>query len=308
MKTACPFCGGEIEAGLSTCPFCNENLLRHAQPGTPTVKAPPPTLPPAPVPSGSARRPCPFCAESIGVDDRNCRWCGADTTRPVPGPAAPPMPARRFVEWELPGWGLWSRWWHTTTGALTGMDNFWSRVPWTGGHASPIRYVLFTASLLMAVNLVCNLPFLALSVMGEMMDKGGGVGGSNSPSAAFMVIGIVVFLILAIPLTLVGTYISALIHHLCVLLVGGRGPFETTFRGIAYSFGTAAVHSIPCVGFPISFVFHFLALTHAFAHGHGISKGRAFVAVLLPFLVCCGGAIAAYVVVIAAAIASQGAR
>lgn len=323
----CPFCASQIQEALSTCPYCNENLLLHGQPA-PAPPAKPETrfcpycaetIPaadrPCPycglgaAPAAPEMRPCPYCAESIPTADRACRYCGSDVTigpavtdrRPCPfcnepiaftdrqcrycgNDTAAPRPsaaANTFIEWEQPGRNIFARWWTTWAGSQFGMERFWSRTPYTGGFGPPTKFGLFFFVQTVPLLAMCYSPLVILPMIAASSSRGG------SDMSAGTAIGIILgAIVVAIPVGLlfglVALYTTAGVYHVCVLMLGGRGEFEKTFRAVTYSYGSAFWNIACCFVVPI--VFQTMALTHAFAHGHGMSKGRACAAALIPQL------------------------
>jgi hypothetical protein len=87
------------------------------------------------------------------------------------------------------------------------------------------------------------------------------------------------------------------------MVVGGaKRPFEATFRVACYAGGsTAVLQLLPMCGTIASSIWNFVCMVIGLSEVHGISKGRAAVAVLLPSIVCCGLALVAITAVVMAA-------
>jgi hypothetical protein len=116
-----------------------------------------------------------------------------------------------------------------------------------------------------------------------------------------IVLGVIVALIpICLLLGLVILYTTAGVYHVCVLLVGGRGSFEATFRAVAYSTGAGWWNIVCCVA---QMVFQTIGLTHAFAHAHNISKTRACIAALIPQVLQMLAIAAPYAIMIITAVA-----
>ena len=280
-KFRCPFCASEIDAGINACPFCNENLVRHAQP---------PVQPKAPVRGLSMRR-CPFCAEQISFRDTVCPYCGN-------GAGAGPrrVGAAYGVPWETePNAGFFSRWWRTWSGSMFNAENFFSSMRWDGGIKAPLTYVLGLAGQVVGLALLCGVPFLLL-----FLASGPRIAHGNAAMATPVILFVAVLYVASyVGAVLVSTFISAAIYHVCALMMGGRGTYEASYRAVCYSFGSNVWMLIPYLGAIVQLVFHFIAMTHALSYAHGITKGRAFVATLLPVLLCCGGLIGFYALLFA---------
>lgn len=104
-----------------------------------------------------------------------------------------------------------------------------------------------------------------------------------------------IFLIFVLPPIFI--FISALINHLCLILVGApTHSFEATFCVLCFAGGSLSLLQIlPSIGW-FAFViilamliWHIYIVTTGFAAVHEISMGRALTAVLLPMIICCGG-------------------
>jgi hypothetical protein len=75
------------------------------------------------------------------------------------------------------------------------------------------------------------------------------------------------------------------------MIVGGANQsFETTFRVLAFSQGSAGpLQMIPICGGLISGVWGLVCSCIGLARAHDTDTGRAVLAVFLPLIVCCGG-------------------
>jgi hypothetical protein len=108
-----------------------------------------------------------------------------------------------------------------------------------------------------------------------------------------MGIGSIGFLILAPLGIVIVLFIGAAVVHLCLMIVGGANqPFETTFRVLAFTQGsTGVLQLIPVCGGVIASVWGIVVNCIGLARAHETDTGRAVLAVLLPVIVCCGGAV-----------------
>jgi hypothetical protein len=86
----------------------------------------------------------------------------------------------------------------------------------------------------------------------------------------------------------VGLFVSAVITHLCLMLIGGANQgYETTYRVVAFSAGSVAwLDVIPCFGPLIHFVMSFVCPIQGLAAAHHTSVGKAAAAVILPIVLC----------------------
>lgn len=104
-------------------------------------------------------------------------------------------------------------------------------------------------------------------------------------------------------------FISAALTHLALIIVGGaKKSFEATFRVVCYAGGsTAVLQLLPICGALAAWVWNIFAMVVGLSEVHGISKGRALAAVVLPTAVCCAFVIGAAMLVAAAAGGALGA-
>lgn len=89
--------------------------------------------------------------------------------------------------------------------------------------------------------------------------------------------------------------VSALHHAVLYMLRGARHPFETTFRVVAYSTGSAMPFAmIPRTsGTVLNLAAMVAFIAVGLCQAHEISKGKAIAAVTLSFTVCIGGLVIA---------------
>lgn len=155
----------------------------------------------------------------------------------------------------------------------------------TGGLGSPITYYLLTGGVGAAVNQVWGVMFqgaaagLAAAGSGNSSIPGLGM------SAGLGVIGIFVAPIFGI----LGLFImSGLIHLSLMMLKGANQPFETTFRTVAFAYGSGGVLSlIPVCGSVVGGLWALVTLCIGMGPAHGTTTGKGVGGVLLPFLICC---------------------
>jgi hypothetical protein len=105
-------------------------------------------------------------------------------------------------------------------------------------------------------------------------------------------IGLIGVLILVPLLIVLGMFIGSAIIHLCLMIVGGaKQTFETTFRVVCFATGSSyPLMIVPFCGGLISGIWGLVAECIGLSRAHEIEIGRAILAILLPLVVCCGGA------------------
>jgi hypothetical protein len=243
-------------------------------------------------------RHCPYCAESVSVLANLCKYCGeaveptgspAPIPRPapVPAPAVEPLARREAAEVEFVdevrycAWedrskkGSFGRWWSTWANSQFSPSQFWSHVPTEGGHARPHKYAWY----LFAQLLMLAMPFVAVAgVVCGVQD--------NAPAYAYP-IGAAAYLALfplGYAVIVLGNYLRAALWHLPLKVLGAKGGYEQTLRAVAYNTGACVWSIVPGVGGLIRAVMGTVGYYHAFRGVHGMSKGRAIFAALLPIM------------------------
>ncbi len=87
----------------------------------------------------------------------------------------------------------------------------------------------------------------------------------------------------------IAIFIGSAIIHLCLMIVrGNNNGFKTTFRAISYSYSGYLFGIIPFIGLIIGNIYVFILTIIGVKEGHGISTGKAVLAVLLPAIVFIG--------------------
>jgi hypothetical protein len=221
---------------------------------------------------------------------------GAPPPPPVVAPATVPtsvspagsdVPVSRtglpWDEREQKGW--FNAFIETLQMVLTQPDHAFRAMKVEGGLGDPIVYALIGGC---AGGIVSFLFSLALRSIGLTADRHNtfvlltGIGAGS-----------VVFIILLPIIILLGLFIGGAIVHLCLMIVGGANKtFETTLRVLAFTHGsTGPLQMIPICGAIIAGVWGLVVNCIGLARAHETETGRAVLAIFLPLLVCCGGAI-----------------
>jgi len=91
--------------------------------------------------------------------------------------------------------------------------------------------------------------------------------------------------------------ISSLMIHLCLMIVrGNKKGFQMTFRAICYSWSGYLFGMIPFIGIPIGGIYALILTIIGIREGHGVSTGRAVLAIFLPFIVAGVGILLAIII------------
>lgn len=88
------------------------------------------------------------------------------------------------------------------------------------------------------------------------------------------------------------------ITHLCLLIVGGsKNGFGSTFRAVSYAWSGYLFGIIPLIGGTVGGIYTLILIIFGVKEGHGISTGKAVLAVLLPLIVGVGLCIIAAILI-----------
>jgi hypothetical protein len=153
-----------------------------------------------------------------------------------------------------------------------------------GDMTGPMLFALIGGSAGLIVSFLLQISLHSIGFMGDRQTAMFGLG-----IAGFWALG---YILLVPVLVLVGMFVGSGILHLCLMIVGGANkPFETTFRVVCFSSGSTYLLSmIPFCGGFVAGVWNIVLECIGIARAHETDTGKAVMAVLLPVVVCCGGA------------------
>ncbi len=263
----CPHCRRPLPEPVGRfCPYCGGDLQ---SPPPPEVGAPGAPLPEAPPPA-----PLP-------------PW-----SRP---PVGPPEPSLGGTPWEQRDrLGFGAALLDTTKQVLTSPTRFFQAMRPEGGIGQPLLYAVIVGYVGLLANAIyeavlrgvlgTSFGFLPRGSEWERLMTSMSWGATLVGQALFGPIAVVV-----------GVFVFAGIVHVMLLLVSGaRRGFEATFRVSAYSEAAMLLGLIPICGGFFSAVLYVILAIIGLGEAHGIGKGKAALAVLLPLILvccCCGAAI-----------------
>jgi hypothetical protein len=164
-------------------------------------------------------------------------------------------------------------------GALVDPMNTFANARREGGLQAPLVYYLIGA--LVAV---------AGSILWHFLGFGAGMMGMPSRSAAAGAAMGLGFLVIGLPICYtIGIFIGSLILHFLLMLFGGQKfPYETTFRAVAYTQGSALpLAFIPFCGSLIGSIWGIVILIIGLAQMQETTIGKSALAVLVPIVLCC---------------------
>src|SRR5437763_4479311 len=154
-----------------------------------------------------------------------------------------------------------------------------------GGLGGPLLYAVIGSSFGVIIYFLFTL----------LLPSAANFGGKENPMVHLIGTGIgSVFLVVLVPIFVaIGAFITAGVLHVCLMIVGGANhTFETTFRVVCFSMGSAdPLMVIPFCGGLVAGVWRIVLNCVGLARAHQTDTGRAVFAVFLPLIVCCGGGI-----------------
>jgi hypothetical protein len=205
---------------------------------------------------------------------------------PVAGSTTETAAARTGLPWEhRQELGFVNAFLQTLSMVLIKPDLAFRTMRSEGGLAEPLIYALIGGCAGAIVASLYSFIFQSIGFFTRQRNVFGMMTGMGTGGIAFIIL---------IPiLVVIGLFIVSAIIHLCLMIVGGANKtFETTFRVIAFTQGsTGPLQMIPICGGLIAGIWALVADCIGLARAHETTTGRAVVAVLLPLIVCCGGAI-----------------
>src|SRR5438105_5524523 len=153
-----------------------------------------------------------------------------------------------------------------------------------GGLGEPLLYLVVGSSFGIIVYVLMTLLLPSAIPLGDRHGVGHLVGAG---------IGSVFMIILAPVFAAIGAFIASAIFHVCLMfVVWARLAFVTTFRVVCFTGGSVdPLLIIPFCGGLIVGVWKIVLYCIGLSRAHETDIGRAVLAVLLPLIVCFGGAL-----------------
>jgi hypothetical protein len=213
-----------------------------------------------------------------------------------PPPPGPEPDHRRPTPWDRRGEiGLGAALIETTKQVITGPAAFFRTMPVSGGLGGPLVYAVIVGYVgLLAAALY---DFVFRTVMGSSFERFG----RNAEMERLLPmmpgwLGLALQVVLGPALVAIFLFIFAGITHIVLTLLGGANrDFEATFRVAAYARATHLLQIVlgivPVCGAVLVLVVEIVVTTIGLSEVHGVSRGKAAAAILLPLLIfcCCVG-------------------
>jgi hypothetical protein len=180
--------------------------------------------------------------------------------------------------------GILKAYFDTVSMVLTQPAAAFSMMKTEGDMMGPMLFALIGGSAGLIVSFLLQMALHSVGFMANRQTAMFGMG----------VVGIwsIAYIILIPVMVIVGMFVGSGILHLCLMILGGaKKPFETTFRVVCFSSGSTYLLSmVPFCGGVIAGVWNIVLECIGLARAHETDTGKAVMAVLLPIVVCCGGA------------------
>ncbi|OGP78131.1 MAG: hypothetical protein A2V86_03025 [Deltaproteobacteria bacterium RBG_16_49_23] len=227
---------------------------------------------------------CPQCGFEQ-PETNECIRCGIviskfmqyqEMARSIEGQVREISSEEKTSPWES-GEGFFWAYLRTTKEALFSPTRFFQKVSTGEGYWSPFIYGIISGIIGFGVSLVYQWflfsAFIPLQIHALI------------PYNLILTISLI-----GIPLmTAFSIFIGSAITHLCLMIVGGnKKGFQATFRPISYSFCAHLFDIVPFVGGVIGSVYMIVLIIFGVREGHGITSGKAALAVFLPLIVAVG--------------------
>ena len=246
-------------------------------------KAPSPETPPKPErkPYVGPMTTCPQCGFEQPKTDE-CIKCGIiiskylqyqEMARSFEGKVREISSEEISSPWESGGGIIWA-FLRTTRDSLFSPTRFFKKVAKGEGYWSPLIY-----------GIICGIIGFGIAILWQWLLISRFIPipkiSSNSYSFILLIITISLPFMMAFSI-LIGSGVT----HLCLMIVGGnKNGFQSTFRAISYSWSGNLFEIVPFIGSAIGGIYTLILTIIGVREVHGISTGKAVLAVLLPLIV-----------------------
>lgn len=177
-----------------------------------------------------------------------------------------------------------------------------ARMKTSGGFTTPLLFNLTMIAIYAFFTTIYQLLLFAVfTATGSTQDDSSSLSGTIRAGLPPLVnVGV---MLVAIPLLVGLTFLSAGIMHGCLALFKGTSKnYEATYRVICYSYSTWIFSLVPCAGGIVSSIWWVVSTIIGLSKVHRTEGWRAALAVLFPVFACMGIMIVLYIAIIAAVV------
>ncbi|NWG04859.1 MAG: YIP1 family protein [Syntrophaceae bacterium] len=177
-----------------------------------------------------------------------------------------------YVPWES-GEGFIKAFFQTVKGSLFSPISFFKKISFGEGYWSPLIYGLITGIIGNGFSIFWFWLFMARFIPLDRFPFQYGLS--------------ILQVIIPLPFQqALAIFIGSGILHLCLMIVrGNHHGYKTTFRAVSYSYSAYLFGIIPFIGLFVGGIYTLILTVIGVREGHGISTGKAILAVLLPVIV-----------------------
>ncbi len=180
-----------------------------------------------------------------------------------------------YAPWES-GEGFFGSFFQTVRGSLFSPSTFFKKIAYGEGYWAPLIYGLITGIIGNGCAILWVWLFMAQWIPMDRIPF-------NYSLSILQVIAPLPFH------QAIAIFVGSAIIHLCLMIVrGNNNGYKTTFRAISYSYSGYLFGIIPFIGLIIGNIYVFILTVIGVKEGHGITTGKAILAVLLPAIVVLG--------------------
>lgn len=236
---------------------------------------------------------CPLCGKEIpeAYAGTRCPSCGGSLTAGAAGGGGPILPspaAPSGIPWENRArLGFFPALLQNMRSCLFEPDTFFGKMPKRENLGAALGYVALLGWVGTLGGFLWSL-MLRAPQMALMRSMGIEPKGQSLPPAVAAVVS-VCFLLLAPLIIVIAVFIWSAILHVCLWIFGGaQEGFEATARVVSYAAGsTYPFEFIPICGGLVAGIWSLVLQIIGLSKAHGITPGRAALAVLFPLALCC---------------------
>ncbi len=226
---------------------------------------------------------CPHCGNEITEGQAFCQKCGSRLV--AEGGTGTPDGGRCKTPWEDRAEnGYFNGLFRTAKDVLLTPSDFFKKMAVTGGLTDPLLFAMIIGM----AGLICiSVWDLVLhdSMQRFMTPEMRNAAGRGMTNGIASPLGMVMMPFLLIIWLFI---VSGMLHLFLMVVRGAKAGFEATFRVISYSVSPFLFMVIPYCGMLITMLWMMTLTVIGLRDAHGTTGGKATVAVLFPFLFCCG--------------------